>query len=164
MSDGEPTTDNTTAATIVWDEAKRLLVRQEAMLDTLRTQAVAVLSAASIVAGLFGSHIPAGSFNSVTATVVIALCLFAGTAAVSLAILWPRAWTFSQELSERVGDLQGGRSIHAIDLATTWAAAAEKWRGENQQVINRLVCKFTWACALTGLQVIAWGCALLIHR
>jgi hypothetical protein len=49
--------DETSVASILWSEAQRLLVRQEAGFDTLRTQAVALLSVASIVAGLFGSHI-----------------------------------------------------------------------------------------------------------
>ena len=40
-------------AAMVWEEAKRLLERQEADLDTLRTSSIAVLTAGSIVAGLF---------------------------------------------------------------------------------------------------------------
>jgi hypothetical protein len=43
------------------------------------------------------------------------------------------------------------------DLSYSWAKDFEASRASNQTKINRLTTRFSWACVLTGAQVIAWG-------
>ena len=54
MTDDTPLKDS---AALLWAEAQRQITRQEADLDNLRNRAVAMLSVASIVAALFGTHV-----------------------------------------------------------------------------------------------------------
>lgn len=78
--DTERVSANSPAEVMLWEEARRQLVRQESVLDTLRTQAVAMLSVPSIVAGLFGSRVPTSPVPGAEAAVVAALVLFGITA------------------------------------------------------------------------------------
>lgn len=85
--DTEHVSANSPAEMMLWEEARRQLVRQEAVLDTLRTQAVAMLSVASIVAGLFGSRVPTSPVPGAEAAVVAALVLFGITAVLAIVII-----------------------------------------------------------------------------
>lgn len=161
---GEPQ-DNGPALAMLWDEARRQLVRQEAALDTLRTQAVAVLSVAAIVAGLFASHVTTTNEPfGVDLAVIAALVLFAATAGLAIAIVWPRTWTFAHALDDVIDKVERQVPVGADDLSYTWAKDFEKWRGTNQAAFDRLMCWFSWSCALSALQVIAWGLAILQPR
>jgi hypothetical protein len=146
---------------MLWEEARRQLVRQESVLDTLRTQAVAVLSVASIVAGLFGSRVPASPVPGAEAAVVSALVLFGVTAVLAIVIIRPWEWVFSHGLDGDLATVDRGELLRVDDLSYSWAEAFEAWRASNQTKINRLMGCFSWACALTGAQVIAWGLAIL---
>jgi hypothetical protein len=147
---------------MLWDEARRLLVRQEAVLDTLRVQAVAVLSVTSIVAGLFGSRLIPGKPSGFSlGMVVAALILFAVIVTLVVAILVPRNWVFEHGLTDKLGMLERGDSLPSGDLAYSWAKGAEIWRATNKKQLDQLMCWFLVACALTGLEVIFWGLALL---
>jgi hypothetical protein len=147
---------------MLWEEARRQLVRQEAGLDTLRTQAVAVLSVASIVAGLFGAHVmTAHRSSSEHLWIGIALALFAGTVIAALVILWPRKWAFDHSLAKRVQAVESQEVVRAFDLAFSWAKGFEAGRKRNQSTVDCLMVVFSVACFLTGAQVIAWGLAVL---
>ena len=149
-------------AAMVWDEARRLLVRQEAVLDTLRTQAVAILSVGAIVAGLFGSRLlPVHLAPLRLGAIVLALVLFGITTLKVVAILLPRDWTFEHHLAEKLAKLEGDRLLSPGSLALTWASDAEAARVINQVQLDRLMKSFRWACLLTAAQVVVWGLALL---
>jgi len=150
---------------MLWDEAQRQLVRQEAALDTLRTQAVAVLSVASIVAGLFGSRVAtSGLVPGAQAAVVAAFIFFGLTALLAVVILWPREWTFAHGLTEPLTRVSKGVPVDPEALSYTWAKLFDGWYVTNQTKIDRLTCCFSWACALSGLQVIAWASAIVQPR
>lgn len=154
---------NAPAIAMLWEEARRLLVRQEAALDTLRTQAIAVLSVGAIVAGLFGSHVVSTHVSAGAACATgAALALFTVSAVLAIYVLAPHDWTFAHGLGvqlRRVGDQE---MVEAEDLAFGWATEFEKWRTDNQRQLDHLMRCFLWACALTGAQVIAWGLAVLL--
>ncbi len=156
--------DNGPAEAMLWEEARRQLVRQELVLDTLRTQAVAMLSVASIVAGLFGSRVPANPVPGAEAAVVAALVLFGLTAVLAIVIIRPWDWVFSHGLDDDIRAVENGELLKVGDLSYSWAKDFEVWRTGNQTKINRLTWCFSWACALTGVQVIAWGLAILQPR
>lgn len=155
---------NDEAAAMLWDEARRLLVRQEATLDTLRGQAVAILSVASIVAGLFGSRLlPTQQLSHFSvAMLVLALAAFAATAVLALVILRPQVWHFEHGLASNLGTLgRGGDVLAAAGLAYTWAKGVEGQRAANKRRLDRLMTCFAWACGLTGASVLFWGLALV---
>jgi hypothetical protein len=157
--------DHGPAMVMLWDEARRQLVRQEAALDTLRTQAVAVLSVASIVAGLFGSQVTrTNQPGSVDLAVGAALALFATTAVVAIVILWPRTWAFSHDLGDIFSKVERQVPVDADDLSYTWAKHFESWRATNATKLKFLTCCFSLSCALSGLQVLAWGLAIIQPR
>ena len=98
MPDEDPVKDS---AAILWAEAQRQITRQEADLDGLRTKTVAMLSVASLVAGLFGSGVVHLQHSQLALSgIVYALVLFSLTVAVALRILVPRqeGWVFTENL------------------------------------------------------------------
>jgi hypothetical protein len=154
---------NDPAAAMVWEEARRLIVRQEAVLDTLRVQAVAILSVSSIVAGLFGAHLlPTHPSGLRLAAILVALVLFGVTVFKVIVILTPRDWTFEHALTEKLAQLETGKQLlKAGSFAYTWAKEAEASRTTNQVELDHLMEYFRWACILTAAQVVVWGLALL---
>jgi len=154
---------NAPAIAMLWEEARRLLVRQEAALDTLRTQAVAALSVGALVAGLFGSHLVSAHVSAEAAWATgAALVLFALSAVLAVYVLAPHDWTFAHGLGAQLRRVDDQEMIEAEDLAFGWAKEFEKWRTDNQRQLDRLMCCFLWACALTGAQVVAWGLTVLL--
>lgn len=105
----EPVPDNGAVLWMIWDEARRQLVRQEAALDTLRNQALAALSVSAIVAGLFGSHLTARP----AAAVVAATASFVVAAANVVAIIWPREWTFTHGLTGILRRAEAGEELES---------------------------------------------------
>ena len=162
--DTERVSANSPAEVMLWEEARRQLVRQESVLGTLRTQAVAMLSVASIVAGLFGSRVPTSPVPGAEAAVVAALVLFGITAVLAIVIIRPWDWVFSHGLDDDIRTVERGELLKVGDLSYSWAKDFEAWRASNQTKINRLTTCFSWACVLTGAQVIAWGLAILQPR
>ncbi|HVC08241.1 MAG TPA: hypothetical protein VND98_11750 [Solirubrobacterales bacterium] len=157
-----PDATNDAAAAMLWEEARRLIARQEAVLDTLRNQAVAILSVAAIVAGLFGSRIVATQPSAfVMAMVGAALVLFGATVWLVITILRPRKWTFEHTLTQKLRMLERGVLLESGSLGFTWAKDVERWRAANKPQLDRLMTFFLWACALTAGEVIFWGLALL---
>ena len=60
--------------------------------------------------------------------------------------------------------VERGELLKVGDRSYSWAKDFEAWRASNQTKINRLTTCFSWACVLTGAQVIAWGLAILQPR
>lgn len=154
--------DNTEAGKLLCDEAQRMLVRQEAVLDTLRTQAVALLSVASLVAGLFASRLIPGSHSlRVVVASWIAVALFGGTAVLTIVILLPRGWDFSHDLKKPLDQVSRRNVLTPLNVTITWAEMYEKMRHKNQKPLDDLMCGFWWACVLAGAQVVAWAVAAI---
>ena len=78
---------------VAYDEAVRALSEQQGVIDSFRTRAGLLLSAAAITTSFLGAQALNGGDSSLAAW--LALIGFAGVAAISLAILWPRQWEFT---------------------------------------------------------------------
>ncbi len=156
------TGSNGPALTMLWEEARRLLVRQEAALDTLRTQAVAILSVGALIAGLFGAHVvPGGHSLGTELAIGAALILFAASTVLIVIVLAPHEWTFAHGLTDALNEIEKQEVVDAQDLSFSWAIDFECWRTTNQAKLDCLFTYFLLACVLTGAQVIAWGIAVL---
>jgi hypothetical protein len=154
--------DNTDAAALLWEQAKAQLADQKADVDALRTRAVALLSVASLVAGLFGAQLP---HNHTAARTVIAsiaaLALFGVTVVLVLLIAAPKQnWLFPFKLGELLKKVDEGEASPG-DVTRNLAAWAEISRTKNRGKLNAMYALFGVTCLLVGLQVVAWAIAAL---
>jgi len=75
---------------LVYDEAVRALSAQQTVIDSFRSRAGLVFSAAAVTASFVGpGAVRSGSANPI---VWLAMASFVGVAASSLGIFWPRRW------------------------------------------------------------------------
>ena len=138
-----------------------MLERQERTLDTLRTQAVALLSAASIVAGLFGGRLLSqnvGTRGDVAVT--LALVLFGVTSVLAIIVLLPWKWKFTHDLGPALKQVRLRRSIDPIQPMFVWAQGFESMRADNEPKLNCLMKCFWAAVILVGAQVVCWSVAV----
>ncbi len=154
--------DATDAAGLLWEQAKAQLADQRADVDALRTRAVALLSVASLVAGLFGSQFPHNHTAPRTVTASIAaLALFAVSVVLVLLIAAPKQnWFFPLKLNALLKKVDEGE-ISPGDVTRNLAVWAEDNRKKNQDKLNTMYALFGTTCLLVGLQVVAWAIAVL---
>lgn len=152
---------NTEAAALLWEQARQQLAQQNSDLDLLRTRATAILSVAALVAGLFGTRIPAHPGIRSVSFVIVALSLFAVSALLAVAVAAPRRnWEFTFNLDpllQRVDDHEAA----PVDVTRNLAAWSEIARRKNSQKLEQLYMLFRLVCVLVGLQVISWAIAVL---
>ena len=84
------------ASDVLLDQARSQLSRQEAALDTLRTQATAVFSASVVVAALSGPKVLTAAHRSVWGYVAVVLVVLG--AAATVFVLAPRDMAFTEPL------------------------------------------------------------------
>lgn len=95
--------DQTDATAVLWEHARTGRDQQSANADALRTRAVALLSVATLVGGLFGSRLPHTEHSVANvAALVAALMLFAGSVVLAVMIAWPRSWYSGGQLDELI--------------------------------------------------------------
>ena len=137
QDEGTPFTDS---AALLWDEARRQNAAQVAEVDLLRTRAVAVLSVASLVAGLFGGRIVAKSPHPhyVGAAIGVALVAFALSVLAIVVVLKPQKmkWEFAQNLTSYFEDLAAGEPIQPVDVTFNLAKDFEASRIQNKVVLG----------------------------
>jgi hypothetical protein len=83
---------------IAYDEAVRALSQQQSMIDSLRTRAGLLLSAAAITTSFLGAQALNDGGPSVATW--LALAGFVGLSVASLAILWPHSLEFTRKSGE----------------------------------------------------------------
>jgi hypothetical protein len=149
------------AAVLMMEEARRLLQRQEADLDTLRTKVVTVLTGASVVAGLFGSLAVRRHSHMAPVAREVALVCFVGTVIASCLILWPYRWHFSHSISPWIKKFRGGIAVPEGEFAFNLAVYFEDQRSGNSRKLLVLQVGFAISWALLGAQVLAWATATL---
>ena len=152
--------DQTDASGVLWESAKSALEQQNAAVDTLRTRAVAMLSVAALVGGLFGSRLP-HTYSAVNVTgLVAALALFACSIVLAVVIGWPRTWSFGAYLYPLItGVSDGAVTLAQVNLSLA-TRAEENW-AQNEVTLERLYGMFGALCLVVGLQVAAWAFAVL---
>ena len=78
---------------VAYDEAVRALSQQQGMIDSMRTRAGLLLSAAAITTSFLGAQ--ALNDGSPDIATWLALASFVGLSSAALAILWPHRWEFA---------------------------------------------------------------------
>jgi hypothetical protein len=75
---------------IAYDEAVRALSEQQAVVESFRTRAGLLFSAAAVTTSFLGAQVFQGG-NSIFASWLALLC-FIAVAVAALSVLWPRTW------------------------------------------------------------------------
>jgi hypothetical protein len=153
---------NAEAAALISEQARQQLNQQNDDLDVLRTRAVAMLSVAALVAGLFGARLPGGHANARTVGfVIVALVLFAASVVLAVIVAAPRRnWEFTFRLGALLERVDAGKAVPA-DVTRNLAAWSETARLNNAQRMEHLHNMFRVVCFLVGFQVVAWAIAVL---
>jgi hypothetical protein len=155
---------NAEASALIWDQVKQQLADQRTSLDLLRTRTTAMLSVATLVAGLFGLRLPGAHtplHGRVLVAVIVALTLFGVSALVAVLALVPRdAWMFALDVDSLIQDVKDGG---AVPVDVTWNLSRESVRiyNSNSVKLRKLYQLFSAVCFLVALQVFAWGIAAL---
>jgi hypothetical protein len=161
--DGDDGKDLTDAAAILWEEARRQVSSQADEVDLLRNRAVALLSVASLVAGLFGGRIISSAHQPTHTTIglTVALVAFALSVIAIVIVLAPRTnWQFSENLESYFSDIDDG-DLRPIDVTARLGQHSVSARENNQKKLDMLYPWFMISCILIGIQVVAWGVAAL---
>ncbi|HET7443509.1 MAG TPA: hypothetical protein VFJ57_02490 [Solirubrobacterales bacterium] len=144
---------------VAYDEAVRALSEQQSVIDSFRTRAGLVLSAAAITTSFLGAHALEGGNSPWTAW--LALAVFVSVAIVSLGILWPRRWEFTAnprdviqtyieaEKPAPIDELHRDLSLHMHDSYST-----------NRRGLEQLAAFFQIACGLLASEVVLWIAAI----
>jgi hypothetical protein len=147
--------DNNFPYRIAYDEAVRALSQQQSMIDSLRTRAGLLLSAAAITTSFLGAESLADGEPSIATW--LALASFASLAIATLAILWPHSLEFTAnpanviesyiETEEplSVAEIHRDLSLHMHD------SYAENLAGQKQ-----LASRFRLTGLLLTVEVILW--------
>ncbi|HUZ51681.1 MAG TPA: hypothetical protein VMU94_04035 [Streptosporangiaceae bacterium] len=153
---------NADASALIWEQARQQLAQQNTDLDLLRTRAVAMLSIAALVAGLFGTRLPHGHLHGRTLVfLIMALVLFAASVVLAVMVAAPRRdWEFVFQLSALLERVDRFEATPA-DVTRNFAVWAESAWGNNLRQMQPLYTMFRLVCVLVGLQVIAWALAVL---
>jgi hypothetical protein len=157
----KPTDDDSAAMLLVMEESRRLLVRQEADLDTLRTRTGGLLAASSVVTGLLVGLTDRRLDCFERAMFVVAVVAYVATAVLALVVLVPRSWFLSHDMSDWLGQARTGHYPKPMTVVFHLADDFDRYRGKNSKKLTRLQTCYFSGCILLGVQVIAWAAALI---
>lgn len=143
---------------LAYDEAGRALSEQQSVIDSFRSRAGLLLSAAAITTSFLGAQ-ALGNGPAILAW--LAMTGFVGVAVASLAILWPRHWELTTnprnvirtyiELEESVSIAVAHRDL-ALHRHTSFI--------ENEKGLARLIVLFQTASILLTIEVVLWIIAI----
>jgi hypothetical protein len=143
-----------TTAEIVYDEAVRAIVAQEAALDGLRGRIGTLLAAASLVTAFLGEPLARTDLGGES---WVALGGFLVVASLSLVILWPWTWYFTVDARVLVQDhLEVPERSRPGDLHVFLARTIEQNWQTNQPLLEKLFWCFRIATLGLALEVLAW--------
>ncbi len=140
---------------VAYDEAARALSEQFALIDSFRSRAGLLLSAAALTTSFLGAQALQG--NTLSPVAWMALACFVGVAVVSLAILWPRRWEFSTSPDELVRDYIEAEEPPSLDrLHRNLSLYMHDSHSRNSKGLSHLAAQFQMASGLLTVEVVLW--------
>jgi hypothetical protein len=141
-----------TTAEIIFDESVRAIVRQQGVVEGIRSRAGTIFAAASLVTAFLGGQALSRDpdFNAIT---WVAIAAFVALFVCTLSILWP--WPFRFVLSADIlieDHLEKEPDELHLYLAKIW----RKNYVLNQAKIRQLHTVFRAACLVLMVEVVAW--------
>jgi len=152
----------TPALELLWEESRRQVEEQQSSLEALRNRCIAALSVSALVAGLFGSRL-VGKVHSWRGWLVgLALVAFAVTVIRVIGIQFPkRDLEFYQDLEPYLSEIKNSIEVPPEDVTYNLAKDTQASWGRNEVHLKAAHKSFKGICFLLGIQVLAWGIALL---
>jgi hypothetical protein len=144
---------------VAYDEAVRALSEQQAAIDSFRTRAGLLLSAAAITTSFLGARaLDSGDSNL---AVWLAMASFTGVAVVSLAILWPRRWEFTANPRDVIQTyIEAVEPAPIEELHRDLSLHMHNSYIENRKGLEQLTAFFQIASGLLAVEVILWIVAI----
>lgn len=140
---------------IAYAEAVRSFAELHAVIDSFRTRAGLLLSAAAVTTSFLAPQALRGGATSVCAW--LGLAAFASVAGVSLAILWPRHWDFAARPSELI---ESANPITPAELHRSLSGHIDRSYARSRGALDKLVLLFELASSLLCLEVVLWIVAI----
>lgn len=148
---------------VAYEEAVRALSEQQAAIESVRSRAGLLLSAAAVTTSFLGAQALQGGDSNLFSG--LALLGFIAVAATSLAILWPRSWEFTANPRRVVkGFTESPGAIRLEDLHRDLSLHMHGSYLVNHQGLQELVLLFQAASGLLTLEVISWIAAIALGR
>jgi len=146
---------------VAYDEAVRALSEQRAILDSFRTRAGMLFSAAAITASFLGAEALRGGILNLTSW--LALLCFVAVAAVSLAILWPRKWEDTANPRDLIETyIESAEPALIENLHRDLSLHMHNSYLENSEGVEQFAILLQVASGLLTLEVILWMIAIAV--
>jgi hypothetical protein len=144
---------------VAYDEAVRALSEQREAIESVRSRAGMLLSAAAVATSFLGAQALQGGGSDPWAW--LALLCFVSVVAASLVILWPRGWEFAAHPSAAVaGRIEAAEEVQIEDLYRDLSLRMHSSYLGNQLVLRHLAAFFQVVSALMTIEVILWVAAI----
>jgi hypothetical protein len=151
--------DNDLLYKVAYDEAVRALSEQQVVIDSFRTRAGLLLSAAAITTSFLGAQALNGGDSNLATW--LAMTGFAGVAAISLAILWPRQWEFTANPRDVIQTyIEADEPAPIEELHRDLSLHMHNSYLENRKGLEQLAVFFQVASGMLTLEVILWIIAI----
>jgi hypothetical protein len=146
---------------VAYEEAVRALSDQQAAIESVRSRAGLLLSAAAVTTSFLGAQALKGESASLFSG--LALISFVAVAMTSLAILWPRRWEFTANPRRVVkGFVESADAIRLEDLHRDLSLHMHRSYLINHQGLQELALLFQAASGLLTLEVVLWIATIAI--
>lgn len=142
------------AEQVVYEQTERAIVQQQDALTGLWTRVGILLSVAAIATSVLGGQ--ALREGALSCWGVLALITFAGVGMLSMAILWPREWTFRHDTNKLLADFAGKRGDDMAEMYRALAESADTDFDTNQKQIDGLLLMFQISAGLLVIEVGLW--------
>lgn len=152
---------NAEAYRLAYEEGVRALAQQEEAVESFKTRAGLLLSAAAITTSFLGSQVLGAGHPGPPSW--LALVCFAGLSGTVLAMLFPGREEYSAASKRVVAVyIEGERQFSTTEIHRDLAIHMENDLVENQMTLRRLARAFRTACGLMATEVILWIVALAL--
>ena len=144
---------------VAYEEAVRALSEQQAVIESFRSRAGLLFSAAAITTSFLGAQALHGGGAALVTW--LALIAFGGVAALSLALLWPYIWQTTMDPHEIVATYIESEHPAAIDsLHRELTHHMHASYLQNREGLNLLAVLFQLASGLLVLEIALWVFAI----
>lgn len=144
---------------VAYDEAVRALSEQQGTIESLRTRAGVLFSAAAITASFLGASALRGGNSSLTSW--LALHCFVAVAVASLAVLWPRKWESAANPRDVIESyIESEAPAHIENLHRDLSLHMHNSSLENQTGIEQFAVLLQIASASLTFEVVLWIAAI----
>jgi hypothetical protein len=144
---------------VAYDEAVRALSEQQVVIESFRSRAGLLFSAAAITTSFLGSQaLRCGSSNFAS---WLALFCFVAVAVASLVVLWPRRWESGASPRDVIETYVEGEEAAPIEeLHRDLSIHMHNSYLENREGLKRLTVFLQVASGLLTLEVLSWVVAV----